>query len=161
MLSIVGAIIGFVARLSPDILKLFQDGADKKHELDLLDKQIELQKLTSQTELDRTMEQAIGAQQVAVQTSYQAELTANKELNPWVNAYAATVRPTVTYAFFILYCTVKLAQYHLSIHPELPWQHALTASQAIIGIWSEDDIGLFAAVITFWFADRTQLVRTR
>jgi uncharacterized protein YbaP (TraB family) len=155
MLSILGAIVGFIARLSPDILKLFQDSKDKKHELALLEKQIELQKLTGQTDLDRTIQESISAQQVSVQESYRAELEAVRRNNPWVAAYAATVRPTITYAFFLLYCLVKFAQFKILIDPTLPWQAGLTATQALVAIWNPEDVGLFAAVMTFWFADRT------
>ena len=155
MLSILGALVGFIARLAPDLLKVFQDKQDKKHELDLLDKQLELQKMAARNDLDKTIQEAVGAQQVSVQESYRAELDAVRTSNPWVAAYAATVRPTITYAFFILYCAVKIAQYKILIDPALPWQAGLTAAQALVAIWNPEDVGLFAAVMTFWFADRT------
>ncbi len=75
--------------------------------------------------------------------------------NKWVDALAGSVRPTITYLFFLLYALVKWAQFQVLITPSMPWLTALTPAQAMLAIWGEDDMALFTAIIAFWFGQRS------
>jgi hypothetical protein len=103
-------------------------------------------------DLDKSIQAALAAQAVAVQESYRADVAANKA--SWVSAYSASVRPTITYAFFLLYALVKFSQFWLLLHPSLPWQTSQTIAAALAAIWNDEDIAIFSAVIAFWFGDR-------
>ena len=46
------------------------------------------------------------------------------------------------------------AQFHLLMDAALPWQSALNAPQALVALWTEEDIAIFSAVIAFWFGQR-------
>ena len=45
MLTLLGSLLGFVSSAFPDLLKLWQDKQDRKHELKILDRQMEQMRL--------------------------------------------------------------------------------------------------------------------
>ncbi|PIR37729.1 MAG: hypothetical protein COV35_08515 [Alphaproteobacteria bacterium CG11_big_fil_rev_8_21_14_0_20_39_49] len=67
----------------------------------------------------------------------------------WVEGLRASVRPVVTYAFFILFAAVKGAGLYLLIQND-----SLGVAQALKEIWDEETKALFATVIMFWFGQR-------
>ena len=154
MIAFLSALLGFGSSILPEFFKGFQDKRDKEHELAMLRVQAEMEAKRATADLDKTIAQAIAAQSVAVQESYVTDVKANKEKNSWVNAYSASVRPTITYAFFLLYAAVKFSQFWLLVHPTLPWQEGMTMAAAIASIWNDEDVAIFSAVIAFWFGDR-------
>ncbi|MBT4879676.1 MAG: hypothetical protein HON43_01715 [Alphaproteobacteria bacterium] len=69
---------------------------------------------------------------------------------PFIDGLAGSVRPIITYAFFLLYAAIKVAQL-------LTIQHLadqLTWTQALLQIWHMEDQALFATVMSFWFGQR-------
>ena len=160
MIAFLSALLGFGSSILPEFFKGFQDKRDKAHELEMLKVQADMDARKQSSDLERDLQAAIAAQAVAVQESYRGDVKANKERNSWVNAYSATVRPTITYAFFLLYALVKFAQFHLLVNPSLPWQEAASYAAAIIAIWGQEDVAIFSAVIAFWFSERA-LIKSR
>jgi len=152
MIALFSALLGFASSILPEFFKQHQDARDKAHELALLDRQSAIEFQRAAVDLDKSIQAALAAQSTAVQESSRADIAANKA--SWVSAYSASVRPTITYAFFLLYAAVKSAQFWLLLHPELPWQTASTLASALAAIWTEEDIAIFSAVIAFWFGDR-------
>jgi hypothetical protein len=157
MIALLSAFLGFASSILPEFFKQVQDKRDKEHELALLERQAAIEASRAVADLEKTIELALGAQGTAVQESYRADVQANQ--GSWVAAYSATVRPTITYAFFLLYSVVKFSQFWLLINPSLPWQNAQTFAEAITTIWTQDDVALFSAVMAFWFGER--LIRKR
>ena len=155
MIALLSTLLGFAASSVPKLFELFQDKRDKKHELELMKYQAEMDKQRADANLEASIVQSQGAMNIAVQQSYQADIEANKELgNSWIVGFSASVRPVITYAFFALYASVKVANFWLLTHPEMPWQQALTYSQALAMIWGDEDMAIFGAVVSFWFGVR-------
>ena len=152
MIAFLSAFLGFASSILPEFFKQRQDARDKAHELSLLEKQAALEANRAAADLDQSIQAALAAQAVAVQESYRADVAANPD--SWVNVYSASVRPTITYAFFLLYALVKFSQFWLLLHPSLPWQNQISFAAAMVSIWSDEDIAIFSAVIAFWFGDR-------
>lgn len=152
MIALFSALLGFASSILPEFFKQHQDARDKAHELALLDRHSAIESHRAAVDLDKSIQAALAVQNIAVQESYRTDVAANKA--SWVSAYSASVRPTITYAFFLLYTAVKSAQFWLLLHPELPWQTASTLASALAAIWTEEDIAIFSAVIAFWFGDR-------
>lgn len=138
MFSIIGTVIGFLGSLIPNLLKLWQDKKDKEHEIKLLDIQIEREKLGHTQRMEEINVQADVAETEALY----------KTLKPvgvkWVDALIGTVRPVITYCFFVLYGMVKFFQYRsLAPHTEL------------LQLWTDADMAIFCTIIAFWFGSRT------
>jgi hypothetical protein len=142
MLSLLGSLLGFGTSFLPKVMDYFQDKSDKKHELAVMEVQIRQQKELASQKLDMVNVEADIREVEALQKSMQP--TGVK----WVDGLRGSVRPVITYAFFLLFCFVEISAYL-----------ALTASgisglDALNAVWDEDTKALFAAVIAFWFGGR-------
>lgn len=168
MIALLSALLGFVSSAVPDLMKLFRDGKDRAHEIALLKMQIEYDRERLQR-ADTELGQARIAQLQAIelhagmaeQVALNARLKDNLTGIHWVDALAGTVRPVITYAFFLLYFLVKYAQFYLLQAPAFPWQESMSASQALVALWTEEDIAIFSAVIAFWFGQRMMIKAKR
>ena len=142
MLSLLGSLLGFGTSFLPKVMDYFQDKSDKKHELLVMEVQIKQQKELAVQKLEMVNVEADIREIEALQKSMQP--TGVK----WVDGLRGSVRPVITYAFFLLFCFVEISAYL-----------ALTASgvsglDALNAVWDEDTKALFAAVIAFWFGGR-------
>ena len=139
MLSLLGTLLGFGTSFLPKVMDYFQDRSDKKHELMVMEVQIKQQKELAIQKLEMVNVEADVREIEALQKSMQP--TGVK----WVDGLRGSVRPVITYAFFLLFCFSAYL--------------ALTASgvsglDAVNAVWDEDTKALFAAVIAFWFGGR-------
>ncbi len=144
MLTLIGSLLGFLGSAFPDILKVFRDHQDRKHELAILDRQMEMSKQNHSQKLEEINAQADVAESEALYKHDRRDSGVK-----WVEALRASVRPVVTYAFFILFAVVKGAGLYLLIHNE-----SLSVAQALKEIWDAETKALFATVIMFWFGQR-------
>ena len=144
MLTLLGSALGFLSSLFPDLLKLFREHQDRKHELAVMDRQMEMQRAGHQQRLEEINVQADIAESQALYRS----------LRPtgvrWVDALAGSVRPIITYAFFALFAAVKGSALYLLIAIE-----GVLLAQALPQIWDPETQALFAAVMSFWFGARS------
>lgn len=161
MIALLSALLGFASSAVPDLFKLVRDGKDRAHEITLLTLQMDFEReklRLGQSENIAARGERLAAIELSAFTSEQEALNARLKENltgiHWVDALAGSVRPIITYAFFWLYFLVKCAQFHLLIDPAFPWQQTLTTSQALVALWTEEDIAIFSAVIAFWFGQR-------
>jgi hypothetical protein len=164
MIALLSALLGFISSAVPDIFKLLRDAKDRQHELAILQLQLayDREKLAATTnenaaarhqKLQEIEVQAIGQEQVALNARIKDSLTGIH----WVDALSGSVRPMLTYGFFGLYVLVKAAQFTLLMQPPLPWQHDMTLAQALVSVWTEEDVAIFSAIMAFWFGQRAML----
>ena len=132
MITLLGALIGFISSAFPDLLKIWRDAADRKHELAILQMQMEQQR---QGHTNRLEEINVQADIAESRTLYKTYNTGIK----WVDALNGTVRPVIAYSFFILYAVVKAMQFSV----DLPWL-----------LWTAEDQAIFAGIISFYFGQR-------
>ena len=144
MLTLLGSFLGLLGSFVPEIIKHFRDVSDKAHELEILDRQILMMKESHRGDLERM--DAIGDMQESRALYHHARLTRV----PWVDALGGTVRPVITYVFFLLYASVKGATFCII-------QKTEGALEALGFLWHPEDQALFAAVMSFWFGQRALL----
>lgn len=158
MITLLGALIGFISAIFPDIFKLLKGSQDNKHELAVLALQIEAAKQAGSQRLE----------EIGIEADVRASEALYKHAAPvgvrWVDALNSSVRPTLTYWFFLCYVTVKVAQFQALGHIDpLPWQSEVKNVQQwfniVLQLWSDEDQALFAAVLSFWFGDRSMTKR--
>ena len=147
MITLLGSLLGFASSAFPEFLKIFQERRDRVHELAILDRQIDMMR---QGHHHRVEEIQLQADSQVSQALYQHARPTGVS---WVDALAGTVRPLITYAFFLLYALVKIAHFVFSLHSD-HW------AQAMVQIWHIEDQALFATVMSFWFGQRL-LAKTR
>ena len=145
MLTLLGSLLGFFSSALPKFLDIWQDRNDREHELDILDRQMEQMRLSHGQRLE----------EISVNADIQESLALYKHdasipASTWVNNLRASVRPIITYAFFLLFASVKLsALYILIINQEMH------ISQALIKVWDGETQALFAATLSYWFGVRS------
>jgi len=66
----------------------------------------------------------------------------------FVNALRGSVRPVITYAFFLMFVTVEVVIMLKVMESGGDWKDAVEL------MWSPETQGLFAAIISFWFGNR-------
>ena len=142
MLSLFGSLLGFGTSFLPKVMDYFQDRSDKKHELAVREVQIRQQKELASQKLEMVNVEADIREVEALQKSMQP--TGVK----WVDGLRGSVRPVITYAFFLLFVFVEVSAY-LSLTAQ-----GVSGLDAVDAVWDEDTKALFAAVIAFWFGGR-------
>ena len=145
MLTLLGSLLGFISSTFPDLLKFWQDKQDRKHELQILDRQMEQMRLGHNQRLDEIAINADVSQSLALykHDSQPSGVT-------WVDGLRASVRPMITYGFFILFAWVKLSAVILLMN-----QDGLNINEALIQIWDGETQALFAGILSFWFGSRS------
>lgn len=149
MITLLGALLGFLGSAFPEFIKWLNKKEDNKHELALTDKQIQMQQMLGTQRLDEARVVADSAEMQALY-KYSVPRSGVK----WVMALSETVRPIITYCFFVCYITVKIAQYTMLTSASLPWLTGVSWDAALVQLWTSEDAGLFAAIIAYWFGSR-------
>ena len=67
----------------------------------------------------------------------------------FVNALRGSVRPVLTYLFFIMFATVKGTLLYTAIQME-----GVNFETALLMIWDDETQAIFSAIIAFWFGNR-------
>ncbi|MFC1659517.1 hypothetical protein ACFL0U_03050 [Pseudomonadota bacterium] len=136
MFEIFGAITGFIGAVIPNILKLLQDKFDRKHELEIMKLQIKSQKEFGTHKIE---EINVNADIPEKQSLYKTFYSGIK----WIDVFNGSVRPTLAYAFFLLYTYTKIAYF-------------LTAGDnfLISEMWTTVDNTIFMTIISFFYGQR-------
>ncbi|MGQ0585446.1 MAG: hypothetical protein ACT4O6_26190 [Reyranella sp.] len=148
MLALLGSIVGLLGSLAPRLIGYFEQKQNHVQELEML---------RTQGDFQLQMLQAGHAAKLAEINAHadgQSELAAfAAALRPsgvkWVDAFNGFVRPFLTLCFFALYAAVKVAQFVI-----LQQDHSGSAA-TLLSMWGEEDWAVWAAIVTFWFGNRT------
>ena len=146
--TLFGGIIGGLFRLAPEVLKFFDRAGERKHELALLENQMRLIELRGKIDMAKTEAEMVMAETDAISIAIDEQGKTARAAGRWVAAVSALVRPTVTYAFVIVYFLVKFAAYLLALEQNGEWKSVL------VTMWNKDDMAMLMLILTFWFVGR-------
>lgn len=140
MITIISAIIGFLASLIPSLIKIWEKKQDYTNEYNL--RKLELEAIEKGIDLQARIEQikAASAQSKAVY-QHDESITYNETLND----LRASVRPVVTYTLFGVFLLVKLIVIFMGVLGDM------TAEQLIQVVWDEYTAGIFTLCVSYWF----------
>jgi hypothetical protein len=141
---LLGSLLGFLSSTFPKFIKLLRDSQDRKRKLAIRDRQMEQQRL-GHTQRQEEIQIAADIAEGQALKSYANHATGL----PWVEALWASVRPVITYAFFLVFAMVKV-----SALATLMQTAGITLMTALQAAWDEENQALFAAVMSFWFGSR-------
>ena len=142
MLSLLGSLLGFGSSFLPKVMDFFQDKQDKKHELAIMEVQIRQQKEVAVQQLEMVNVGADIREIEAIQKSVK-----NTDVK-WIDGLRGSVRPVITYCFFALFIFVEISAY-VSLTAS-----GISSLQAVVIVWDDEVMALFAAVLSFWFGGR-------
>ena len=156
MLSLVSSLLGFAAGGLPKVLDFVQDRGDKKHELALMAMQREREiALAKEGFIAQARVEEIKTEQIAMQTQAQEKLAMWKHdmkigegASTWVINLRASVRPVVTYIFVGLLVVVDIAGIWNA------YSTGVAFAQAMEMVFSDDEMAILAAIISFWFGSQ-------
>lgn len=151
--GILGALIGGLFRIAPEILRFADKRNERNHELAMFDKQCQLE---SQRGAQRLQE--IGAQHEmavdqgvidALKAAITQQADMAKAAGGWVAALSASVRPMVTYWVLLIwsFCHLWFAWN--------AWTNGMAPAEVFRMMMSADFSALVAGTINYWFLDRT------
>ena len=145
MLTLLSSLLGFGTSFIPKVLDTFQDGKDKKHELEVMKLQIEREeKLAGQRAEAMLLQSEI--QRESALLKHDAE--AAKLSSTWVNNLRSSVRPVITYLFFLLFFFVEGVAAYMVL------KNGGDVQMVADVLWSEETSSIFAAIVAFWFGSR-------
>ena len=149
MIALLGSLLGFFSGFVPELLKIWNDRSDKKHELMLMQKQIEATEHTNKYKLE-----AINVESDIREKEALYKHDSKPSGIGWIDGLRASVRPVITYSFFILFAAVKVT---ILIGAMRVYDHmgmGVAFIEAMPLIWDSKTEVLFAAIISFWFGSR-------
>ena len=167
MLTLLSTVVSFLMGGLPKILDFFQDRSDKKHELDLarLQTERELQMLErgyaaqakiEEIRLDQiqvnaqaeTQQTLIQAQQAEMQAIYAHDTSLNEGTSQWMKNLRASVRPIITYGFFLILVAIDIGLFLYG------WHRGVDFKVLADMLWDAETATLFASIIAFHFGGR-------
>ena len=143
MLSILGSLLGFASSAIPEVVSHLKEGKRNKHELDVMKLQLEAVDKAGDFDLKKYAREAFDNEHVRL-----LEHSMKMDTSGFVGGLRASVRPVITYFFFLMFVAVKGSALYAML---------VTGSDiptAISLVWDENTGALFAAVISFWFVSR-------
>ena len=153
MMTILSTVLSFLMGGVPKILDIFQDKADKKHELELARMQTEreMQMMAAgyaaqaKVEEIRTEQVQINADMQTHMALLQHDTESAKGASQWVINARAMVRPGITYGMFALLAFVDIFGFYYAIKTGVAFDSALNQ------LWDDDSQQIFASIIAFYF----------
>lgn len=148
MLALLGSLLGLLGSLAPRLIQYFEQKQNHAQELEMLKVQGAFQ--LQMIEAGHTARMAEVNAMADMRTELAAFVAANKPTGiTWVDAFNGFMRPFLTLCFFGLYAAVKAAQFVVLA------QDGGMSAQTVLGLWNNEDWAVWAAIVTFWFGNRT------
>lgn len=149
MIALLGSALGFIGGFIPDIIKYFKNKQDNAHELAVLELQIKAQSQAHTERLEEINANADISESAALYSSAKIEQTGVKWADALLSLYNGSVRPSITYLFTGLYCTVKLAQVYSMVKIS-----GTGILDAIKYTYTENDMACLMLCLSYYFGQR-------
>ena len=146
MLSLFGSLLGFGTSFLPSILGFFEKGQSNKHDLRMLEAKAKYADTLSKLKVHELDAKADVEESRSIYL-HASEVAKNNK-SSFISALQASVRPVITYFFFILFGTIKGLAVYVAV------KEGDDVSQAILNSWDQETAILFSTVISFWFGGR-------
>ena len=143
MMSLLGSLLGFGTSFLPEVLNFFKAGQEQKQKLETMKLQAELMEKRSALKLQELDKQADIAETKGIY-----EHDRSIDAGGFVNALRGSVRPVITYAFFLMFAATEVVIIVKVMETGGDWKDAVEL------MWTPETQGLFAAIMSFWFGNR-------
>ena len=144
MISLLGTLLGFGTSIVPEVLGYFKQKQANEQELNMLEAKA---KYASQLSELKLKELDAEADIQETKSIYEHERTIDS--GAFINSLRGSVRPVITYLFFMMFICVKgVLMYALIANQNLDWTVAIEMA------WDSETQAIFSAIIAFWFGNR-------
>ena len=144
MISLIGTLIGFGTSIVPEVLGYFKQRQANEQELLMMEakakyadklSELKIKELDAQAEIEET--KGLSAHDSGI------------DAGGFVNGLRGSVRPVITYAFFLLFCTIKGVTLYAMVTTS-----GMDLSAGMLAIWDPETQAIFSAIVAFWFGNR-------
>jgi hypothetical protein len=144
MISLLGTLLGFGTSIVPEVLGYFKQQQANKQELAMLEA-----KAKYAAQLSELKVKELDAQAEIEETKGLYEHDRSIDAGGFVNALRGSVRPVLTYLFFLAFASVKGVMIYAMIENQnIDWVTAVETA------WDAETQAIFSAIIAFWFGNR-------
>ena len=152
MMSLLGSLLGFGTSFLPDVLNFFKAGQEHKQKLETMKLEAELMEKRSALKLQELDKKADIAETEGIYAHDRSI-----DAGGFVNALRGSVRPVITYAFFLMFAATEAVIIVKVLETGGDWKDAVEL------MWTDETAGLFAAIMSFWFGNRavSKYMRTK
>lgn len=143
MLTLLSPFLGILGSLLPSVVRIFERKQEIQYELEMNKMKMEaaIQNAQIQIAVEDAKADVADAQSVR-------SFDNNVDGGRFINALRASIRPVITYVFFLLFIAVKIAAAYVMISTGQSIPEMLKA------VWDADTAALFGTIIAFWFGAR-------
>jgi len=143
MIALLSTIFGLASSVFPSIVKLIEKSQDHRYELELT--KLKIDAATKGLEINSIIESA------------KADVEEGKSLrehdtysngNEFLDNLRASIRPVLTYFFFILFCGIKIAA------ASLMFEQGRNPVEILNAVWDVYTTAIFGSIMGFWFGSR-------
>ena len=144
MISLLGTLLGFGTSIVPEVLGFFKQKQANAQELAIIEAKakyaeqlstLKIQELDAQAEIEET--KGLYAHDRSI------------DAGGFVNALRGSVRPVLTYLFFVAFASVKGVLVYAMISNQ-----NIDLVTAVQLAWDDETQAIFSAIIAFWFGNR-------
>ena len=144
MISLLGTLIGFGTSIVPEVLGYFKQKQANEQQLNMLEAKAKYASQLSELKLKE-----LDAEADIQETKSIYEHDRTIDASPFIDSLRGSVRPVITYLFFLMFICVKgLLMYALIANQNLDWTVAIEMA------WDPETQAIFSAIIAFWFGNR-------
>ena len=143
MMSLLGSLLGFGTSFLPEVLNYFKAGQEHQQKLETMRMEAELMEKRSALKLQELDKQADIQESKSIY-----EHDRSIDAGGFVNALRGSVRPVITYAFFLMFAATEAVIMIKVFETGGDWKDAVQL------MWTPETQGLFAAIMSFWFGNR-------
>lgn len=150
--AVLGTLVGGLTSILPGVLDLLNNKEKFKYEKDLLALKLEASKQSAKNELD-FLEAKADIDEGESLRRHDSSLSGEG----FIGALRASIRPVITYVFFMLFVAVKMMTIYVMWRSGLVGDISTSTiawNEFVPIIWDADTSGLFGAVMGFWFGSR-------
>lgn len=143
MLALLSPLFGILGSLLPSVVRMFERKQEIKYEIELT--KIKLDAAERQADLNFNIEMVKSDSNLR-----QSALDHDKSIDggKFINALRASIRPVITYTFFFLFVSVKVAAAYVMINT------GQSVPEMLKAVWDIETMSLFSTIIAFWFGSR-------
>ena len=144
MISLLGTLIGFGTSIVPEVLGYFKQKQANEQQLNMLEAKAKYASQLSELKLKE-----LDAEADIQETKSIYEHDRTIDASPFIDSLRGSVRPVITYLFFLMFICVKgVLMYALIANQNLDWTIAIEMA------CDSETQAIFSAIIAFWFGNR-------
>lgn len=143
LLTLLSPFLGILGSLLPSIVRIFERKQELAYQLEMNKMQMEAALQNAQITL------AIEDAKADIADANSVRSYDNNIDGGWfINALRSSIRPVITYVFFIAFIAIKTCVIYVMVQQDASMTAMLKA------VWDQDTMALFGAVMGFWFGSR-------